>query len=294
MKIFITGASGMLGTDVVSKLKKEKLEVFATDLKPANKETSLLDVRELAEIEKAVKKTKPDYIFHLAAETNVDLCEEKPDHAFKTNTLGTENVALVCQKLNIPLLYISTAGVFWGDKNEPYNEFDLPRPANIYGHSKLQGEYAVMRLLSRYFILRAGWMVGGWAIDKKFVYKMVQQIKEGRKELKVVNDKIGSPTFTKDFANNLMSVINSGRYGLYHMTNKSTGSRYDIALKVVEFMGVKDKVKVKPISSSQFPLPAPRADSEMMSNYKLELLGLNNMPNWQESLKEYIASNKDK
>ncbi len=294
MKILLTGASGMLASDVVPKLKSLKHKVIATDLKPRLKDIMKLDVREIKDVEALVVKNKPEYIFHLAAETNVDLCEQEPDHAYKTNTIGTENIALVCQKYDIPLLYISTAGVFWGDKKEPYNEFDIPRPANVYGHSKLQGEVIVQRLLSKYFIVRAGWMVGGWEIDKKFVYKMVTQIKEGKKELRVVSDKFGSSTFTCDFAENLMNVINTNRYGLYHMTNKGTGSRYDIALKVVEFMGLNGKVKVTPIDSSQFPLPAPRANSEMMQNYKLDLLGINNMPHWHDSLKKYIEKNKNK
>ena len=137
-------------------------------------------------------------------------------------------------------------------------------------------------------------MVGGWDIDKKFVYKIVQQIKEGKQELNVVADKFGSPTFTKDFANNLMNVVNTGRYGLYHMTNKGTCSRFDVAVKIVEFMNCKKTVKVNPINSAQFPLPAPRANSEMMRNYKLDLLGLNHMPHWEESLKQYIQSNNPK
>ena len=134
-------------------------------------------------------------------------------------------------------------------------------------------------------------MVGGWEIDKKFVYKIVQQLKEGKKELQVVADKFGSPTFTKDFAKNFMNIIQTGRYGHYHLTHKGSCSRYDIAVKIVEFMGLADKVKVNPIDSGQFPLPAPRADSEKMRNYKLDLLGLNNMPSWEDSLRDYIKTN---
>ena len=136
-------------------------------------------------------------------------------------------------------------------------------------------------------------MIGGWEIDKKFVYKIVQKLKKGEKEFIVVNDKFGSPTFTKDFAANLMKVINTKRYGIYHMVNKGTCSRYDMAVKIAEFMGFKDKVKINPVNSAQFPLPEPRSRSEMMDNYKLDLLGLNNMPYWGDSLAEYIKINKD-
>lgn len=290
-KIFITGASGMLAADVIPKLIAEKYEVIQTDACPRMPEISKLDITNYDKVQEAVQRVQPDYIFHLAAETNVDLCEQKPDHAFKVNTLGTENIALVCQNGNIPLLYVSTAGVFFGDKQEPYTEFDIPKPANVYGESKLQGEFIVKNLLSKYFIVRAGWMVGGWEIDKKFVYKIVQQLKEGKKELQVVADKCGSPTFTKDFANNLIDIINSKRYGLYHMTNQGSCTRYDIAVKIVEYMGLNDEVKINPINSAQYPLPAPRANSEKMCNYRLDLLGLNHMPHWQDSLEEYIKTN---
>jgi dTDP-4-dehydrorhamnose reductase len=294
MKIFLTGASGMLAAEVAPEVQRQGHEVLGYDLKPRLAHIRPLDITDKIQVFDEIKKAKPDFVFHLAAETDVDRCEKEPDHAFKVNTLGTENIALACQELNIPMLYVSTAGVFYGDKKTPHIEFDPPNPKNIYGHSKLQGEVVVRNLLSRYFIVRAGWMVGGWEIDKKFVYKIVSQIKEGKTELRAVSDKSGSPCFTKDFAKNVMTIVDSKRYGLYHLCNKGTCSRFEIAVKIVEFMGLKDKVKVIPVDSSAFPLPAPRADSEMMYNYKLDLLGLNNMPPWEQSLEEYVKTNKDK
>lgn len=294
MRILLTGAAGMLAAEVVPELKRNGYEVFGFDVNQRLPDIHKLDITNYEEVLKTAKDVKPDYIFHLAAETDVDRSEKEPDHAFKVNTVGTENMALVCQKLNIKLLYISTAGVFYGDKQEAYTEFDIPNPANVYGVSKLQGEFIVRNLLSQYFIVRAGWMVGGWEIDKKFVYKIVQQLKEGKTELRVVADKFGSPTFTKDFAKNLVALFKTERFGTYHMTNKGHGSRYDVALKIVEFMGLKGKVTVVPINSAQFPLPAPRARSEMMRNYKLDLINLNLMPHWEQSLEEYIRLNKDK
>ncbi len=284
----------MLAAAVIPKLIADDHKVIPTDSRPRLPEHLKLDITDFAKVKALIFHETPDYVFHLAAETDVDLCQKNPDHAFRVNTLGTENMALLCQQEGIPLLYISTAGVFGGQKREPYSEFDVPNPVNIYGESKWQGELIVRDLLDQYFIIRAGWMVGGWEIDKKFVYKIVQQINEGRKELRVVSDKFGSPTFTKDFANNLMNVIDTKRYGLYHMTNKGTCSRYEMAVKIVEFMGAKKRVKVTPIDSSQYPLPAPRSDSECLRNYKLDLLGLNGMPPWEKSLEEYIKINKDK
>ena len=292
MKVLVTGAAGMLAAEVIPELRRNGHEVVGIDINQRLPEIQKLDITDHAGVFKVIGDTKPDYVFHLAAETDVDRSEREPDHAFRVNTIGTENIALACQKFGIKLLYVSTAGVFFGDKLEPYNEFDIPNPANIYGHSKLQGEVIVRNLLSEYFIVRAGWMVGGWEIDKKFVYKIVQQIKDGKTELRVVADKFGSPSFTKDFAKNLMPLVKSERYGLYHMTNKGSASRYDIAVKIVELMGCKDRVKVRSISSAEFPLSAPRARSEIMRNYKLELLGLDLMPHWEKSLQEYIKVNK--
>lgn len=294
MKILATGAAGMLFADVLLELLRCNHQVIQTDINLRLPEIRRLDVSDLNSVLRMAREERPDYIFHFSAETNVDLCQRNPDHAFSVNAGGTENIALACRRYDIPLLYISTGAVFSGDKAEPYAEFDKPNPLNIYGESKLQGELAVEKLLSKYFIIRAGWMIGGWELDKKFVYKIVQQLKGGKQRLRVVFDKFGSPTFTRDFAKNLLNVINSGRYGLYHMTNKGTCSRYDIAVKVVEYMHLADRVKIDAITSAEFPLPAPRGRSEMLRNYELDLLGLNNMPRWEVSLEEYIRTYTDK
>lgn len=284
----------MLAAEVVPALVAQGHTVISTDAKPRTSNIRKLDITQAADVEKMIGAERPDFVFHLAAETNVDLCEEQPEHAARVNTEGTRNIAAACFTWDIPLLYVSTAGVFRGDKKDPYVEEDQPAPVNVYGVSKWEGEKIVQKMLKRYFIVRAGWMVGGWEIDKKFVYKIVQQLKEGKTQLRVVSDKFGTPTFTKDFAANLMKLVQTGRYGIYHMANQGTCSRYDMALKIVEFMGLKGKVSIDAISSDAFPLPAPRADSEMMRNTGLERLGINNMPHWETSLKEYILTNRNK
>lgn len=288
----------MLASAVMSKIEKSGCKMFGSHITLIKSDINLrlpdiyrIDVSNLNNVEDWVKSEKPDFIFHFAAETDVDLCERNSDHAYKTNYIGTENVALVCQKYDIPLLYISTGAVFNGDKSEPYNEFDDPHPINIYGWSKLYGEIIVKRLLKRYFIVRAGWMVGGWEIDKKFVYQIVRQLLNGKKEINVVNDKYGTPTFTVDFAENLIPLLETNRYGLYHMANTGWATRYDMAKKIVEFMNLNGKVKINPISSAEYPLLAQRGRSEMMRNLHLNLIGLNNMPPWQESLERYIVTN---
>jgi len=289
MKILITGAAGMLGSALRPTLTQEGHTVFATDLAPANEGIEYLDVRRHKQVEQVVEKVKPDMVMHLAAETDVDKCELEPDHAFLTNTIGTQNVTLVCQKQSIVMVYISTIGVFYGDKPEPYTEFDDPNPINVYGRSKLEGEKIVQSLLERYYIVRAGWMVGGGPKrDKKFIGKIIKQMNETT-VLKAVNDKIGSPTYTVDFSRCLTDLIETGYYGLYHCTNKGYGSRFDVAKKIVDFLGRSD-VTVEPVGSAYFPLPAARARSEMSRNYKLELLGKDTMRNWEDALKEYIDS----
>jgi dTDP-4-dehydrorhamnose reductase len=287
MKVLVTGADGMLGSALCPTLAKRGYTVIATDLVPSNEGSKHLDVRNYNQIKEMVEKVKPNMVIHLAAETDVDKCEVEPDHAFLTNTIGTQNVALVCQKQNIELVYTSTIGVFYGDKPEPYTEFDEPNPINVYGRSKLEGEKIVQTLLPKSYTVRAGWMVGGGPKkDKKFIGKIIRQINETT-TLKAVNDKIGSPTYTYDFSKCVADLIETGFYGLYHCTNKGVGSRFDIAKKIVEFMGRTD-VTVEPVSSAYFPLPAARARSEMSRNYKLELLRIDSTRHWEESLKEYI------
>ena len=287
MKVVVTGANGMLGSALCPALKRKGYKVYATDINNIGNDIDLLDVQDIDQINSFVKNVHPDLIIHLAAETDVDKCETQIDHAYMVNAIGTENIALISQKVSVPLIYISTAGVFDGEKQEPYTEFDLPNPVNIYAKTKLEGERIVEKLLSRYFIVRAGWMMGGTGKDKKFVAKIVELLKT-KKELSVVTDKLGSPTYTKDLSNNLIQLIRSGRYGLYHIANKGGCSRYDIAKKITEYLKKTDIV-IKPITSDKFPLPAPRGRSEQIDNYKLNLLSMNNMPPWQDALKEYLG-----
>jgi dTDP-4-dehydrorhamnose reductase len=277
----------MLGSALFPILRDRGHEVCATDIDVADEGIEYLDVRNHKDVKELIEKTKPGIVMHLAAETDVDRCEVEPDQAYLTNVIGTQNVVLACQKHDIELVYVSTIGVFCGDKPDPYNEFDEPKPINVYGRSKLEGERLVQNLLKKYYIIRAGWMVGGGPRkDKKFVGKIIKLL-DKTSELKVVNDKYGSPTYVVDFSRCLLDLIKTGYYGLYHCTNKGYCSRFDVAQKIVDFLGRSD-VGVKPVSSAYFPLPAVRARSEMSRNYKFELLGLDRMRHWEDALKEYL------
>jgi len=259
-------------------------DLILTDLSPG---FVPLDIRDSAAILKMVSREKPDVLLHLAAATDVDRCEQEPEEAFRSNTAGTQNVAMACLENKIPLILVSTGAVFWGDKPEPYVEFDSPRPANVYGRSKLAGEEIVASLLPDYLIVRAGWMIGGGDRDKKFVGKIVRLMAEGKKSLKVVNDKWGSPTYAKDFLVGIEGLIRKRARGLFHLANEGHCSRYEIALQIRELLRCPE-IELEPVSSDQFPLPAPRGRSEALENGRLKLLGFPPLRPWQEAIREYL------
>jgi len=279
MKVLVTGARGMLGTDLC-RIMTSEYEVRATG-------RADLDVRDRGAVSRAVSDFHPDLIVHLAALTDVDRCEREPEEAFRTNTIGTQNMALVCQQLAIPLVYVSTISVFDGTKPEPYIEFDTPNPQSYHSRSKYQAEKLVRSLLQKYYIVRAGWMFGGGNKDGKFVAKIFK-LAQSQSEIKVVNDKFGSPTYTVDFARGLVALIATGQYGTYHIVNTGQpASRYEIARVILECAGIKD-CELRPVSSAEFPLPAPRPRMEAGRSLAAELIGLPPMRHWQEALQEYI------
>ncbi len=167
MRILITGAAGMLGGDMIKVLRQEGHDVHPTDKNP-EAGIEFLDVREHDQVLAWIKKLRPDIVLHLAAETSLEVCENDRNHGFATNTMGTQNVALICKKLDIKMVYISTAGIFDGEKDGFYNEFDEVTPLSVYGQSKWQGEKFVRENLDKYFVFRPGWMIGGGKKDKKY------------------------------------------------------------------------------------------------------------------------------
>lgn len=285
MRILVTGAKGMMGTDLCKTLDLEygkQHEFLATDIED-------MDVRNLNQVATVVGKYQPDLIFHLAALTNVDQCEREPDAAYYTNTVGTQNVALVCQQHNIPMLYMSTLSVFDGTSPIPYTEFDRPNPQSHYSNSKYQGELIVRSLLSRYYITRAGWVFGGGKEDKKFVAKIIELANQ-RSEIKAVDDKFGSPVYTVDISRGILDLVSTNQYGIYNRLNTGLpASRYEIAKAIVEYAKIAD-CKVIPVSSAEFPLPAARPRMEAGRNLAGDLIGLPEMRHWRDALREYIES----
>ncbi|HET7699872.1 MAG TPA: SDR family oxidoreductase [Candidatus Limnocylindria bacterium] len=300
MKILVTGAAGMLGSALVPALAAAGHDVQPTDIDlrqprpwrdPAIPEIGKLDVRSREDIARWIATSEPELIVHLGAETDVETCESRPDHAWETNALGTKHVAIAALDAGVPLAYVSTAGVFDGDKEEPYVEYDPAYPINYYGKSKYEGERYVQTFLSRFYVVRAGWMVGGGPKDHKFVAKMLEQIDGGARTLYAVGDKLGTPTYAPDFAGCFVDLIASGSYGLYHMACKGRASRYDVARKILQVLGRTD-IELVEVDSSFFAAtyPTRRPRSEMMRNLMLDMQGMNRMRDWEVALEEYLAA----
>lgn len=280
--VLVTGGKGMLGTDLCQVFEERGHTVTVTDINE-------MDIRDLSSVMACVEKSQPDWIIHLAAMTHVDHCEQRPDDAYRTNTIGTQNIALAAQHLNAMMVYVSTVSVFDGTKATPNIEFDTPNPQSIYSKSKYQGEIIVENLLDRYYIVRAGWMFGGGREDKKFVAKIIE-LAQQRDSLSIVDDKFGSPTYTYDIASGIEKLANTGLYGTYNLVN--TGdlcSRFEFAQAILEYAGI-TTCELHPVNSAQFPLPAPRPRMEAAYNYNLELRGLNWQRHWREALEEYIKT----
>jgi dTDP-4-dehydrorhamnose reductase len=277
--IIATGAKGMMGSYLHTVYGHD--EILITDKEE-------MDIRDRDQIEAVFSYYQPTQVLHLAAETDVDLCEKQPDHAYETNVIGTLNIALACQKRDIEMVYISTLGVFPGDKNDLYTEFDQPGPVSVYGKTKGEGERIVSDLLKKYYIIRAGWMMGGGPLrDHKFVAAMVR-LSETRDELTVVDDKFGSPSYARQLVANMRLLVESGYYGLYHCVNGGSCSRYEMALEIMRLLG--RETRIKGVNSAHYPLPAPRPQSEAGRNYKLDLLRLNRMPHWKDAVAEYLLT----
>lgn len=287
-KVYIAGCGGMLG-EAVYEYFNARASVLATDIDQNTDWLDYADVRDYAQMHESITTFGPDLIINLAALTDLEYCEKDPDNAWATNALGAENVALIASKLDVPIVYICTAGIVDG-KQDVYNDFDAPNPLSIYAKAKYHGEMFVQRNNQQHFIFRAGWMMGGGPQkDKKFINKIYQQIKAGQKELFVVDDKLGTPTYTVSFARGIFKVVESGLFGLYNQVCGGDCSRYDVAVEFVKLLGLEDEIKVTKVSSDHFKTEyfAPRPPSEKLVNFKLDRRNINFMPDWHDALRDY-------
>ena len=287
-RIYVAGCGGMLGQAVHAAFA-EVADVVASDLDPRADWLDQLDVADLDRFWAAVDAFRPDLVVNLAAQTDLELCERQPDLAHAANTVGTANGATVAARLGVPYVCISTAGIFDGSQ-DVYSDDDPPHPTTVYGATKLAGEQAARATLAEHFVLRAGWMMGGGPeLDKKFVNLLHRQLAAGARTLHAVTDKLGSPTYTHDFARGILAVAGSGQYGTYNMVGEGPASRYDVAVELVRLLGLADVVEVVPTSSAFFADDyfADRPRSEQLSNDRLRERGFGPMRPWREALAEY-------
>ena len=274
MKILVTGAKGMLGTDLCCELAVDH-QVTGIDIQD-------IDITS----EEAIKKIigyHPEFIIHCAAMTNVDGCEKDPDAAYAVNGLGTKNVVLACRQLDAAMLYISTDFVFDGTKGEPYCEWDEPNPLGHYGKSKLAGEKSVRGLMEKFYIVRTSWLYGKQG--RNFISTILAKAK-GTGTIKVVNDQVGSPTYARDLCRAIARLISSNKYGTYHLSNSGICSWFDLAKKAVELSGI--KAEVLPISSSDYPTPTKRPAYSVLRNFCWERTFGETLRPWEEGLKDYL------
>ena len=288
-KVYMAGCGGMLG-EAFYKVFNIDYELKCTD-KDVNEDwLSFLDFRDFEAYRADVIEFKPDYLFHLGAYTDLEFCEENADDTYVTNTLAVENAVYLANELDIPLLYISTAGIFDGEKNL-YDDWDQPNPLGVYARSKYMGERFVAENAKRFLICRAGWMMGGgYQKDKKFINKLIKQLVEGKRELFIVNDKDGTPTFTIDFAKNVKLLLEKKYWGLYNLVCKGQTSRFEVASELVRLLGLDGEMTLTEVTSEYFAhvYYAQRPSSERLVNKKLDLRNLNIMRDWKIALKEYL------
>lgn len=290
-KIYIAGCGGMLGEAFYKQFGKD-YNLKCTDKDVNEQWLSFCDFRDFDEYRKQVREFKPDYLFHLGAYTDLEYCENNADDTYVTNSLSVENAVYIANELDIPLLYISTAGIFDG-KKEFYDDWDQPNPLGVYARSKYVAEVYVQQNARRHLICRAGWMMGGGPKkDKKFINKLFKKIKAGEKTLHIVNDKLGVPTYTHDFAKNVKLLVEKEYWGLYNMVCGGMTGRLEVAKEMVKILGLESKVKIEEVDSKYFSKEffAPRPDSERLLNRKLDLRKLNIMSDWREALKVYLNS----
>lgn len=290
-KIYIAGSGGMLG-EAFYEIFSVSNKLKCTDIDVNSDWLSFQDFRDFDSYLSDVSEFKPDYLFHLGAYTNLEYCEENKLETYDTNTLSVENAVNISNALKIPLLYISTAGIFDG-KQELYDDWDKPNPLGVYARSKYMGERYVAENSHNFYICRAGWMMGGGPRkDKKFIQKIMQQLKNGSKVLNIVDDRDGTPTYTIDFAKNCELLISSGYKGLYNMVCGGQTSRCEVAQEMLKILDLENDVVINKVNSDFFSKEyfAERPPNERLENKKLNLRNLNIMRDWKVCLKEYLQN----
>ena len=282
MKVLVTGVKGQLGHDVMNELALRGIEGSGVDVEE-------MDITDRTACETVISQEKPDAVIHCAAYTAVDAAEDNLELCRKINAEGTRNIARVCKAMDIKMMYISTDYVFNGGGERPWEPDDHREPLNVYGLTKYEGEIAVEQNVQKYFIVRIAWVFG--VNGKNFIKTMLRLGKE-KGAVSVVNDQIGSPTYTYDLARLLVDMIQTDKYGRYHATNEGLCSWYEFACEIFRQAGM-DEVKVTPVDSDGFPAKAKRPSNSRMSKEKLTENGFERLPSWQNALERYLKALKE-
>lgn len=280
MKIVVTGGNGQLGR-AFQTLAAADIDIQAVDL-------DVLDVTNQAQVLQYIEAQKPAVVVHGAAMTQVDAAEGIPDKAYRINAVGTQNIAAACLRYGCKMVYVSTDYVFAGDQTEAYTEFMPTKPLNVYGKSKLAGEELARSICPRLFIARTAWLYGD---GNNFVRTMLR-LGEERKNLQVVNDQTGSPTYAKDLAQAIVALAATEHYGTYHMTNNGSCTWYEFAKEI--FRQAALPVTVEAVTTEAFPREAKRPPHSVLRNYMLELTIGDPFRSWQDALADYLADEKEK
>ena len=281
MKVLVTGASGQLGYDVVRELEKRGHEAVGVSSKE-------MDITDQVQVEKMIREANVDVVMHGAAYTAVDAAEDNEAQCRLVNANGTENIAVVCKKLDIPMVYISTDYVFDGQGTRPWEPEDERHPLNVYGQTKYEGELAVQKYLEKYFIVRIAWVFG---INGNNFIKTMLKLSKTHDTLTVINDQIGSPTYTYDLARLLVDMMETDKYGIYHATNEGLCSWYEFAVEIFRQAGI--SMNVIPVTSAEYKAAkAKRPFNSRMNKDKLEENGFERLPQWQDALARYLEELK--
>ncbi len=276
MKILVTGVKGQLGYDVVKELEKRGHVAVGVDIEE-------MDITDKASVDSVISECAPDAVIHCAAYTAVDAAEDNEAVCRKVNVDGTANIAAVCRKLHIKMMYISTDYVFDGQGERPWEPDDERHPLNVYGQTKYEGEVAVTDAVDKFFIVRIAWVFG--VNGKNFIKAILNRAKTVD-TLTVVADQFGSPTYTYDLARLLVDMIETDKYGFYHATNEGICSWYEFACEIIRQAGLSNEVK--PVTSDMYPAKAKRPSNSRMSKDKLEAQGFERLPAWQDALGRYL------
>lgn len=308
MKVFVTGVAGQLGHDVMNELNKRGYEGIGSDIAPeysgvqdgsavATMPYVSLDITNKENVENVLTELKPDVIVHCAAWTAVDLAEDddKVERVRSINAGGTENIAKVCKKLDSKMVYISTDYVFDGQGTEPWTpDCTAYKPLNVYGQTKLEGELAVSVNLDKYFIVRIAWVFG---VNGKNFIKTMLNVAKTHSTLRVVNDQIGTPTYTYDLARLLVDMIETEKYGYYHATNEGgyiswyefTKEIFRQSVEMGRMEYAEDNVSVIPVTTEEYGISkAKRPFNSKLDKRKLLENGFEPLPTWQDALKRYL------